>query len=107
MSVHYDLVGEDSGSCLGRGAFGKVFIAVTKATGEVVAVKKQLLTLSEGKAELLALKILQANHSDHIVQLLDHWGCDGHLYLAMELMCTSLWDDFKYRCWTNRPVPVR
>ena len=59
------------------------------------------------KAELLALKNLQASRSDHVVQLLDHWGYDGHLYLAMELMCMSLWHDFQYRCWTNRPVPVR
>lgn len=81
------------GTLLGAGAFGTVYEATHRVTGQVVAIKrldKAKLRLSGGSAARRALRsevaiLRQCNHR-HVVRLIEHFESDAYVELVMEKM---------------------
>ena len=61
--VRYKRIDEKEGGYLGKGTFGRVFIAEDVCTGDVVAVKRQPYPSKEAAKELAFAKVLASNPS--------------------------------------------
>ena len=92
----YTIIGEESDNCLAEGAYGKVFLAVVRATENIVAIKKQRARLDAARNELVTARLLQAQPHPHLVTLLDAWGINRDLYMAYVQMNTSLKRDWDF-----------
>ena len=79
---------------LGEGAFGSVYKAVEKATGNVFAIK--VINLEENNSHVLIrkeLETLRACDSQYIVRYVKTYMCGSDLYIVMEFAeCGSAWD---------------
>jgi serine/threonine protein kinase len=77
------------GKVLGRGAFGKVSLAVHRLTDEMVAIKsinKEVLTDEASKNKVMKeVTILKKMRHKNIIQLLDTFETDKHIIFVMEL----------------------
>lgn len=77
------------GKVLGRGAFGKVNLAVHRLSDEMVAIKsinKEFLNDENSKNKVMKeMKILRKIRHKNIVQLLDTFETSKHIIFVMEL----------------------
>jgi serine/threonine protein kinase len=76
---------------LGEGAYGKVYLALRKTDGEVVALKRmsrQLTNEGEFQREVSALQLLSSHRGGHphVCKLYDLHSDEKNYYLAMELI---------------------
>ena len=93
----FDLVGEDARRFLAKGSFGVVFVGFEKATGNIVAIKRQKIEQEEAQVELTISKTLQSIKQEHVVMLFGAWVRNDMLYLVYEFMCTTIWRDYSFR----------
>ena len=109
MTERYRLL--DEGSLLGaigKGSFGKVYVAVDLRTSTSVAVKRQQLPSTNASRELCFYKALSQERHDHVMLLLDHFivatADRSFLYMVFEFMDTTLWNTWTLR---RRVLPPR
>ncbi len=88
---------------LAAGSFGRIYVAVDQASGDVVAVKRQSIPSDAATQELAYYKAIGQYGHPHVMALLDHFvvqsaaSSQAHLYMVFDLMDTSLWS-----LWLNR-----
>ncbi|KIY96217.1 cyclin-dependent kinase 20 [Monoraphidium neglectum] len=75
---------------LGQGAFGEVAVAVERATGRRVAVKRVFLRAGAEHAALREARALQAAAHPNVVALVEALSEGSQLYLVQELCSTDL-----------------
>ena len=108
----YKRIDEDNtAGLLGKGTFGRVYIAEDALTGDVVAVKRQKFPSAEAAKELAFAKMLVSNPSDNVVAMKDCF-CDScgtsassqrcgtmssASRLVFEYMDTTLWHEVARR----------
>uniref|UniRef100_A0A914I6U8 Protein kinase domain-containing protein n=1 Tax=Globodera rostochiensis TaxID=31243 RepID=A0A914I6U8_GLORO len=103
------------GRCLGRGAFGQVFVCLNVDTGEQLVVKKVLLSqantrhrqrvLSTLENELNALGTLRHTHIVHYLGVVQRRDC---VHIFMELMAGgSLKDQISEYGALGEPITIR
>ncbi|XP_053788238.1 serine/threonine-protein kinase PAK 3-like isoform X3 [Vidua chalybeata] len=72
---------------IGRGTFGDVCRALDNATGEQVAIKKiNLQELRKKELKVNELMVMKTNENPNLVNYLDSYLLDEHLWLVMEYM---------------------
>jgi len=83
----------ERGAEIGEGAYGKVYRATHKETGQVVALKKIGVKDHEEGISITTLreiKLLRELNHEHIIELSDVFAYKQNIYLAMPLMQTDL-----------------
>ena len=77
------------GKVLGKGAFGKVNLAIDKSSGELVAIKslnKQYLADDNSKSKVMQeVAILKRIRHENIICLNDTFETDTHIIFVLEL----------------------
>ena len=110
LSSRYRRLDESSShGHIGKGSFGRVFVALDTVTDITVAVKRQVLPSDDAMRELQFYKALSQVPHPNVMQLLDHFVAKGMagtcLYMVFDFMDTTLW-----HMWTHRrqllPPPV-
>lgn len=72
---------------LGEGAYGSVYLAIDKKTGEQVALKKvklQKMSKAEREKAHYEVELLSSLKHPNIVAYKDSWTVDNYLFIAME-----------------------
>lgn len=90
---------------LGEGAFGKVYKALNKSTGETVAIKKfeQKYKSREECLELREVKSLQRLKHPNITKLEEVLMEGEELYLVFEYLEVNLFEHYSKRKEANNP----
>ena len=82
------------GRLLGKGAFGKVNIALHLASGRLVAIKsfnKKKLTTSREKRKIKTeIEVLSKLRNPFCTQIYDYFETDTHILIVMEYVCGDL-----------------
>ena len=82
------------GRILGKGAFGKVNIALHLASGRLVAIKsfnkKKLLTRRAKRKIKTEIEVLSKLRNPFCTQIYDYFETDTHILIVMEYICGDL-----------------
>ena len=82
------------GRIIGKGAFGKVNLALHICSGQLVAIKsfdkKNLKNPKARKKIDQEIAIMKRIHNQFITQILDYFETDTHLFIVMEYICEDL-----------------
>ena len=82
------------GKVIGRGAFGKVNIALHICSGQLVAIKsfnkKNLKNQKARKKIDQEIGIMKKAQSQFVAQILDYFENDTHIFIVMEYICEDL-----------------
>jgi len=78
----------EMGKEIGSGAYGKVYKARNRKTGEIVAIKAVKKSRHDSENEYLEreVMILTAVNHPHVVRTTDIFDLDGKIYFAMEML---------------------
>ncbi len=96
-AARYQRIDEGCGlGAVGRGSYGKVYVALDRETGETVAVKRQQLPSRAATTELSIFKALSQVPHQNVLRLLNSFTATAKqqqfLYMVFEFLDTSLQD---------------
>jgi cyclin-dependent kinase 7 len=83
----------DRQGVLGEGTFGKVYRAIVKASGRVVAIKRLHTKSRKDGAELSSLREIMLLHElkhEHVIDLMEVYCYNGSIHLVFEFCATDL-----------------
>ena len=96
------------GRLLGKGAFGKVNIALHLASGRLVAIKsfnKKKLTTRRAKRKIKTeIEVLSKLRNPFCTQIYDHFETDTHILIVMEYICGDLLSFMRKRSKISEPT---
>ena len=96
------------GRILGKGAFGKVNIALHLASGRLVAIKsfnKKKLTTRRAKRKIKTeIEVLSKLRNPFCTQIYDYFETDTHILIVMEYVCGDLLSFMRKRSKISEPT---
>ena len=96
------------GRLLGKGAFGKVNIALHLASGRLVAIKsfnKKKLTTRRARRKIKTeIEVLCKLRSPFCTQIYDYFETDTHILIVMEYICGDLLGFMRKRSKISEPT---
>ena len=96
------------GRLLGKGAFGKVNIALHLASGRLVAIKsfnKKKLTTRRAKRKIKTeIEVLSKLRNPFCTQIYDYFETDTHILIVMEYVCGDLLSYMRKRSKVSEPT---
>jgi serine/threonine protein kinase len=96
------------GRLLGKGAFGKVNLALHLASGRLVAIKsfnKKKLTTKRAKRKIKTeIEALSKLRNPFCTQIYDYFETDTHILIVMEYVCGDLLGFIRKRAKISEPT---